>query len=126
MSRSLMLLLLVVVLVGSSGVRPNHATAAGAMATNYNVSKTGHHTLVALTVDVLTFTQTCGTFVVFNRGAASDIYMRMDGTNPTVAGDDTYFIPPNQDRRFSPPDAGNAVVRLISAGTPPYSLECEQ
>lgn len=106
---------------------------------NYTVPN-GHigahaKTLVASTVDTVTFalgsTGTPGwarmpkSVEIISDGAA-DIYVTVDGTVPAVAGTPCYRVPafPGAtvlDVRDSNP-VDEVVVKLISAGTPTYSV----
>lgn len=92
-------------------------------------------TLVATTVDTVTFalgsTGSPGwarmpkSVEILTDGAA-DIYVTVDGTTPTVAGTPCYRVPPFPgstiiDVRDSDPNDA-VVVKLISSGTPTYSV----
>ena len=82
-----------------------------------------HATLVATVVDTVTITSQSSELVIYNRSSLSDLYFRVDGTNPQIAGDDSHIVPINSNRRIGPPDPINIQVKLISVGTPPYSVE---
>ncbi len=92
-------------------------------------------TLVATTVDTVTFalgsTGTPGwarmpkSVEVLTDGA-SDIYVTVDGSTPTVGGTACYRVPPYPgatviDVRDADPN-DEVVVKLISSGTPVYSV----
>lgn len=82
-------------------------------------------TLVASTVDTITFTDDVDAVEVVSDGVAA-IYVRVDGSAPTVAGAFSYVMPAGvQSVRTIPMpgrDAGSSVVKLISAGVPTYSV----
>lgn len=106
---------------------------------NYTVAngEIGVHakTLVAATVDTVTFalgaTGTPGwarvpkKIEVLTDGAA-DIYVTVDGSTPTIAGNNCWRVPALPGASIidvtdsNPTDA--VVVKLISAGTPTYSV----
>lgn len=81
-------------------------------------------TLVAATVDTITFTgRDCDAVEVVTDGTAA-VYVTVDGTTPTVAGANTYPLPAASvpvSRIMSVGSAGATVVKVISAGTPVYS-----
>jgi hypothetical protein len=85
-----------------------------------------HGTLVAATVTTVTL----GTakadseqVEVLNRDGAAEIYFTVDGTTPTVAGDDTEMLPASIGSvRVIASTSGQAVVKLISSGTPKYTV----
>lgn len=58
-----------------------------------------------------------------NFSSTAVIFYRVDGVAPTVSGDDTYRVDPNETmevdllRDVEPPEVG-----LISSGTPAYSV----
>lgn len=82
-----------------------------------------HGTLVASTVTTVTLTEDVSTIIVRAHGSGS-MNVTFNGTAPTVGGDDTARV-----------DAGGALmyassggvttetVKLISSGTPGYSVE---
>jgi hypothetical protein len=101
------------------------------------VAQVGAHakTLVASTVDTVTFTlgstSTPGWANVPKRveiltDGAADIYVTVDGSAPTVAGANCWRVPAIQGSTVvsvsdsNPNDA--VVVKLISSGTPSYSV----
>jgi len=88
----------------------------------YNVTRVKHATLAASTVDTVNLSHPDVKVNVFNRGS-SDIYVTLDGTTPTVAGDNTFIVPANTARRFGLGVYAVAAVKLISASTPPYTVE---
>jgi hypothetical protein len=80
-------------------------------------------TLVASTVDTVTFTDDIDRVEITSNGAAA-VYVTVDGTTPTVAGAGTFELPAGAAsvREIAVPTAGGTVVKLISAGTPVYSV----
>jgi hypothetical protein len=80
-------------------------------------------TLVANTVDTVTFTDDIDRVEITSNGAAA-VYVTVDGTTPTVAGAGTFELPAGAAsvREIAVPTAGGTVVKLISAGTPVYSV----
>lgn len=89
----------------------------------HSVAKSKHATLAAATVDTVTLTKDWRAVEVKNRGT-DEIYFTTTATNPTVAGDDTYVVPAGESLVLSiPPRPGLPdVVKLISSGTPGYSV----
>jgi len=68
---------------------------------------------------------------VVNRSADQEIWVRSDGENPSVAGDDCFPVLPQQSISFSNGVlsqepvvrvGGGTQVSLISSGTPPYTV----
>ena len=97
----------------------------------YTKTRTMHATLVAATVDTVTLSVVSSTVEVVNRGATGDIFLTLDGTAPTVSGDDTFVVAANTARVFGNPlgivdaphgDTPTTTVKLISSGTPSYSV----
>ncbi len=80
-------------------------------------------TLAANTVDTVTFADDLGQVEVVSDGSAA-IYVAMDGATPSVAGQNTDVLPAGViGSRVIPSAAiGPTVVRLISDGTPTYSV----
>jgi hypothetical protein len=79
-------------------------------------------TLVANTVDTVTFADDIGEVEVVSNGSAA-IYFTTDGTTPTVGGAATHYLPASSSVRrvkFTGSDA--SAIKLISAGTPTYSV----
>lgn len=79
-----------------------------------------HGTLTADTVATVSLTSVSGAVQVVNRGDTA-IFYTLDGSTPTVSGDDTLCAPPSAASR-SKTGMGSAVVKLISSGTPAYSV----
>jgi hypothetical protein len=83
-----------------------------------------HGTLVAGTVDTITLPAAARTVEVVNRNGAAEIYFTVDGGTPTVAGNDTQVVTAGAGAALEYPSEDNTttVVRLISSGTPTYSV----
>lgn len=84
-----------------------------------------HGTLVADTVTTVTLTEPGTTLLVINKSATDTIYYTFGAgaTNPTVAGDDTYCCPPGAGKRHTQGFFATLIVKLISSGTPAFSVE---
>ena len=81
-------------------------------------------TLVASTPQTLNLTDTLVSRVmVTNHGPTNVVYVRSDGTNPTVAGDEAHVVLVGQARELRVFDLDTTAVRLISAGTPVVTVE---
>lgn len=98
------------------------------MASPYTVARAKHATMAAAnTAETVTLTDLAtkrGEIEVVNRDGAAAIFFTTDGTAPTVNGDDCWVLPAAIGSFIvkSPADAA-AVVKLISAGTPQYSVQ---
>lgn len=80
-------------------------------------------TLTASTVDTVTFTGADVAEVAITTDGTAAIYVRFDGTNPTVAGTPCRMVPAIAGvYLMAPRTAGATVVKLISSGTPKYSV----
>lgn len=88
----------------------------------YNVTKAKHAQLAASTADTVTLGGDFASAEVVNRDATAEIFATTDGSTPTVGGDNTFIIRPGQSRVIEVPTAGNTAVKLISSGTPNYSV----
>jgi hypothetical protein len=90
----------------------------------YEVALSKHATLAAATVDTVTLTENYKAVEVKNRGAAGDIYFTMAAVAPVVGANDTYVVGPGESLVLAiPPRPGQPdAVKLISAGTPAYSV----
>jgi hypothetical protein len=100
---------------------------------SYSASRAVHATLAASTVDTVTLTLTHPRIEILNRGTG-DIFLTVDGSTPTVGGNDTFVVPSNGVGFFpnpflaepglagGPQVPGRTVVNLISTGTPAYSV----
>lgn len=88
---------------------------------SHSVALSKHATLSAATVDTITLTVDYQAVEVKNRGTSGDIYFTTDSSAPTSAGDNTYFVGPGEGLVVR---SGYNVdtVKLISAGTPAYSV----
>lgn len=82
-------------------------------------------TLTASTVDTVTFTDDVDVVEVISDGVA-DLYVRVDGTAPTVGGAFSYRLPAGaiSSRQISIAggDPGTIIVKLISSGATKYSV----
>jgi ABC-type Fe3+-hydroxamate transport system substrate-binding protein len=82
-------------------------------------------TLVGSTVDTVTFADTVDRVEVINHDTALILYVRLDSTDPTVSGAEGVVVPPGvrtiNVRRFDPTQNATE-VRVISSGTPKYSV----
>ena len=90
---------------------------------SYSAVRAAHATLVATTVDTVTLTGSYARVEVRNR-STGDIFLTLDGSTPTVAGNETLVVPANSVGSF-PNVAGISApvtVKLISSGTPAYSV----
>lgn len=80
-------------------------------------------TLTASTVDTVTFTGTDVAELDIVTDGTAAIYVRFDGTNPTVGGTPCHLVPAVAGVwSYAPRTAGATVVKLISTGTPKYSV----
>lgn len=83
-----------------------------------------HVTLVASTVATVTVDGGFEFIEVVNTTAASLVYFTVDGSTPTIAGDDTWVAVPNVPVALENVDrAGTVDVKLISAGTPVVGVQ---
>jgi hypothetical protein len=78
-------------------------------------------TLVAATVDTVTFTDDLTHVTVINEGTTG-LYFTVDGTTPTVGGGAAVYCPPSATVGVGSSASGGTVVKLISSGTPKYSV----
>ena len=63
---------------------------------------------------------------VLNRHATANVWVRVDGTDPEVDGDDTYVVPPGSRRVLEVTTAGATVVKLrADAGVTDVEVEVE-
>jgi hypothetical protein len=84
-----------------------------------------HGTLVASTVTTIDLQDNQASILITNRGA-TDIYARFDAVDPAVGADNTFIIQANTAKTFTLSGAlitADRSVRLISSGTPSYSVE---
>lgn len=88
------------------------------------MASTKHVTLVAATVTTVALSVNAARIEVVNVDGAEVVYFTVDGSTPTVAGDNTHVLPAAicalevQDET----SGANSVVKLISAGTPEVSV----
>lgn len=80
-----------------------------------------HGTLVAATVSTVTITGSHEDILVLNHGSDA-IYFTVNGDTPTVAGDDTFVALGGGYAYAEARGAGPYSVKLISSGTPAYSV----
>lgn len=82
-----------------------------------------HGTLVASTVATVTVAGNAEFIEVMARGTG-DIFFTVNGTTPTVAGDDTFAVAGagGYVRLRNNERDGSIDVKLISSGTPGYSV----
>ena len=81
----------------------------------------------------VTLDQPYESITVINRSATTDeIWFRLDGTNPTVAGDDCYLVGPSKsvtvqgDTAIAETITGantGSTIKLISGTTPTFTVE---
>lgn len=91
------------------------------------VDKSFTGTLVGIlgTVDVIQLGQGCNNMVLFNRSPTATLYARVDGIDPIVGGDGSFFVGPNSSRIFGVPNYAFPEMRIISDGlAPSYIAEC--
>jgi len=81
-----------------------------------------HATLVASTVDTVTFDPDPEYVEVASRDGAAEIYFTTDGSTPTVGGQNCYVVPAFPSARTARHGATGGAVKLISSGTPAYSV----
>ena len=81
--------------------------------------------LIASTVDTVTFANDRGTVRVTNDTGTAAIFFTVDGSTPTVNGAATYRVPASVGASASVGSGSGATktVKLISSGTPTYSVE---
>lgn len=89
---------------------------------SYTATEAKHATLVASTVDTVTFPVNYARVEVLSRGSDA-VYFTVDGTAPAVGGDNTYVatggggvIVPTRGQQAA------TVVKIISAGATAYSV----
>ena len=80
-----------------------------------------HGTLVAATVATVTLDSDHSNVEILNRGT-DEIFFTVDGAAPTVDGNDVEIVPGGSALQVAAPKKGATVVRLISTGTPKYSV----
>lgn len=88
---------------------PDHSAAVAKSATNNGSA-----------VDTVTLTTDFTQVEVLNRSTSATLWVRTDGTDPTVAGDDCYAVPPGTARRIESPGAD--AVRLLGSASCPFTV----
>lgn len=91
----------------------------------YSGMRIKHQQLTAATVDTVTLNADYPQVEVVNRDGAAAIFFTIDGDAPTVEGDNTHVLPAAISGVTVPSNADTGdptVVRLISSGTPKYSV----
>lgn len=95
---------------------------------SYQVAASGYssqdNTLTANTADTVTFLADALSIEVMTDGTAA-VYVTVDGTTPTISGANTFKLPAVgswNTLTLSVPNEGAPVVKLLSAGTPVYSV----
>lgn len=85
-----------------------------------------HGTLVGSTVTTVTFSDVGSGFRIQNRDSAGGdgLFYTLDGVDPTVGGAGSVYVPPGGTDQWPTDNADTEVtVKLISSGTPDYSVE---
>jgi hypothetical protein len=84
-----------------------------------------NNTLAASTVDTVTISRDAGSVRVYFDSGSTPIFFTVDGSAPTVNGANCYRVPASAGASTSVDVTGVAptVVKLISSGTPTYSVE---
>jgi hypothetical protein len=95
----------------------SHTVAAGGTGKGF--------TLTASTVDTVTFNEYAPVVEVINRDGAAEVWYTLDGSTPTVNGDNCYLLPATTavDSRKPGSISGSVVVKLISSGTPSVRVQ---
>lgn len=88
-------------------------------------------TTVGTVVTTVTFANWYRNIEIINRSAA-DMWARVDGVDPTVAGDECFFVPAQSfidvTNGKTPPEpasgiTSNTVVKIITATAAPYTIQ---
>ena len=87
----------------------------------HDVNRAVHATLSAATVDTVNFAYHGTVLRVTNHDASATAYFTIDGTTPTSAGDDTYYVGPSTSVSVS--ESKVSQVKVISSATPLVSVE---
>ena len=92
--------------------------------TIYSATRSVHKTLTAGAPDTVNLTNPAWTWVeVINHHTTARIYFTVDGSAPTVGGDNTFVVPPYSSATAQDVSlVTNSVVRLISDTACPYSV----
>lgn len=89
---------------------------------SYSEALSKHATLSAATVDTVTLTADYRSVEVKNRASSgSGIFFTVDGSTPTVLGDDTFVVLPGE-ALVVPSGLSSDAVKLISATADAYSV----
>jgi hypothetical protein len=90
---------------------------------SYRVVRAAHKTLSGTTVDDVTMSGTFNQIEVMNRSGAASIFFTVDGSTPTVAGDDTDVVVEGTSLQVRPDRQrdGTVVVKVIGNGND-YSI----
>lgn len=90
----------------------------------YSVASKKHATLVATTVDQVTLTQGFSHIEVIERGGTVPLWVTYGPSpaDPTSAGDDVLFVPPNGKVTIDGNERGNMVVKVLGNGNA-YSVQ---
>jgi len=99
-------------------------SVSAASAVSYSFTVASHRTLVTTVVDTASGTGNCGGIMVHNRSGFA-IYVRVDGTDPGVAAEDSLYVADNTSRGFSMPNYQSPSIKLVSVGAAVYSVECQ-
>lgn len=91
--------------------------------TAYSVARAKHATLGAAAADAITFRTRHYTVRVTNLDGTQVIYGTLDGSVPTVGGDDTFVVPAGKVREFDNMGQGISTVGLISTAGGQYNIE---
>lgn len=87
------------------------------------MARTKHITTVANTVATVDFTYDSGQVAIFNYEGDETVYVRADGIDPLVAGDDSFAVPAGARRVIDVTTDGPTDVRVISAGINQVEVE---
>jgi hypothetical protein len=94
---------------------------------SYKIKRRKHATLVANTADTVTLTSRPTSVELCNYSSSAVIFFRLDGTAPTVSGDDTDRLGPGETVAVDfPRDVEPPAVGLISSATPAAFMICQQ
>lgn len=85
----------------------------------FTVPLAKHGILTANAVEIVTVKRYA--VEIKNRGTVS-IFFRMDGTAPTVAGDDTYVVAPGESLTMDPDYTAYASVKMVASAACDYSV----
>lgn len=84
---------------------------------------TRHGSTSADTVETVTFTQDLGTIQILHKGNVSDpLYATVNGTAPTVEGDDTFAVLSGGFRIIERDGAAPTLIKMISSGAVDFEV----